>query len=183
MFDPKRGSMQDYPIQAQIDIIRRGKFIFNEWFGEFPLAHRAGDWGADENTIKALKENDIFVDSSLFYGWPKCQLNKSLTLQNNPADFMDIFQLPASVYQCNPIGMFHPYRLLSTDGNSFLETMQVLRALKNNRVPVINLVYHSFSFLKWNRERTAYTAAKNRIRKFARLLKELSQSADLEVKT
>ena len=57
LYDPKRGSMQDYSLAEQIEIIARGKKIFMEWLGREPFAHRAGDWGANHNTLKALQAN------------------------------------------------------------------------------------------------------------------------------
>jgi len=137
LFDQKKGSMKDYSIQAQIDIVRKGKVIFQEWFGDGPVAHRAGDWGADENTLRALKENGIFVDCSYFHLWRNCRLNKIMRSQNAPLEVSGVLELPPSVYRTTSLGVFHPLRLLSTDGNLYPETIQVLKMLQQNQVRLI----------------------------------------------
>jgi len=183
MFDPKRGAMKDYSLSEQIEIIAKGKQLFKKWFGYGPSLHRAGDWGANLDTLEALKFNDILTDSSMFYGWPNCLLNEDSYAKNKMVRQEGMLQIPASVYQCVTLGLFKPYRLISTDGNSFTETWSMIELLRKKQVPVINLVYHSFSFLKWNKERTSYRVAKNRLNKFDRLLTKLSKDQNYEVRT
>jgi len=183
MFDARRGSMQDYTLKEQVEIIQRGKEIFREWFGINPIAHRAGDWGANHDTLKALSENGIFMDSSMFFGWAHCHLNKNPLTKNWPVEYNSILEVPASVFQCQSLGFFSPFRLVSTDGNSFEETCAVLKQFQRRRIPVVTLVYHSFSFLRWNKKRTEYRADKNRIHKFESLMKFLSKEPSIEIVT
>lgn len=183
MFDPRRYGMHEYTLNEQTAIIKRGKELFWEWFQEYPVAHRAGDWAADYNTLRALKENNILTDSSMFYGWPACKLNQPPLTKNIIKEYEGMLEVPASVFKCRPLKIFSPYRLISTDGNSFDETWALIEILRKESIPIISLVYHSFSFLKWDRERTKYSVNHHRIKKFERLVKELSQSPSFQVKT
>jgi len=59
------------------------------------LTHRAGHYSANLNTIKALKENDILIDSSYYYGHPNCKLKHGVV--NQPFDILGVTELPVSV--------------------------------------------------------------------------------------
>ena len=183
LFDPRRGSMQDYTLSEQIEIIKQGKKIFREWFGHDPIAHRAGDWGANEDTLKALIENGITLDSSMFYGWDSCRLNWNLPTKNRLVVYNSLLEVPASVFHCRGLGLFSPFRLLSTDGNSLEETLDVLKQFQLHQIPVVTVVYHSFSFLRWNKERTEYRVDFNRLRKFEDFMKFLAREHSLKVLT
>jgi len=183
LFDPRREGMKDYNLNEQIEIIHKGQVLFWEWFGKVPIAHRAGDWFANENTLNALIANNIFVDSSLFFGWPNCQLNQLAITQNSAVNYEGLLELPATSFRCFDLGLFSPYRLLSTDGNSFYETWFILKSMQAQGAKLITTVYHSFSFLQWNNKRSQYWASSNRIRKFEKFLKYLSDDSSLEVLT
>ena len=61
-YDKTRREMYLYSLDEQIEIIREGKELIKEWTGEYPIAHRAGAYGLNENTLVALKENNIPID-------------------------------------------------------------------------------------------------------------------------
>lgn len=182
-FDKNRIAMKDYSKEEQVDIIKKGKELFEDWLGQTPSIHRAGDWGANYDTLEALRKNDIHIDSSMFYGWENCKLNEPPLTQNRMVETDGLLEIPATVFECASMNLFAPYRLLSTDGNSFEETWAIIQTLAMQGQPVINLVYHSFSFLKWNKERTEYAVSHNRLNKFKRLFKQLSDSEHTEVQT
>lgn len=45
-----------YSLNKQTEIIKDGKELVKEWTGEYPIAHRAGAYGINENTFMALRE-------------------------------------------------------------------------------------------------------------------------------
>jgi hypothetical protein len=182
-FDSKRFMIKNYSLSEQIDIIKKGKELFEDWFKVTPIAHRAGDWGANVDTLEALTRNDIWIDSSMFYGWKNCGLNGPPLTKNLPVWHKNCLEIPASVFECVPLKVFSPYRLVSTDGNSFAENKELIGTLQSHQVPVINLVYHSFSFIKWNNERTQYAVSSGRLKKFKTLLNYLSKQDNLKVAT
>jgi hypothetical protein len=183
MFDNKRGCMKEYSLDEQVEIIARGKEIFKEWFGIIPMAHRAGDWGADNNTLVALKRNNFLADCSMFHKWPQCGLNSSLFTKNKVVDSGGILEIPATVFSCVGMGLFSPFRLLSTDGNAYAEVNHILNKMIQAGIPLVTSVYHSFSFLKYNSKRTKYTPHNNRLRKFELFLKRIASDNQIATKT
>lgn len=183
MFDSKRGCMKEYSLDEQIEIIRRGKEIFKEWFGIIPVAHRAGDWGANNNTLIALKRNNLLADCSMFYKWRQCGLNSPLLTKNSVVDSGGILEIPATVFGCAGMGLFSPFRLLSTDGGSYAEVNHILDKMVQAKIPLITSVYHSFSFLKYNPARTKYAPHNNRLRKFELFLKRIASNKQIATKT
>ena len=69
-----REHMWQYSLSEQIDIISHGCELLKEWTGRYPVAHRAGAYGINQNTLKALRENDIFIDSSMFHRYDNCKV-------------------------------------------------------------------------------------------------------------
>jgi len=183
MFDVNRGYMAKYTLEEQIEIIRRGVDIFKELFSVTPIAHRAGDWGANFDTLEALKMNSLVIDSSFFHAWPCCKLESGILAGNRLEVCQDILEIPPTTFNCTGLGIFNTSRLLSTDGNSIEEVRYVLKKMQAMGVPVINLVYHSFSFLRWNKDRACYSPNLLRLQKFEYLLKELKLDDSVEVLT
>lgn len=172
LFDEKRGQLCLYSFEEQLQIIKKGKELFEEWFSIVPIGHRAGDWAANIDTMRALQLNGIKIDSSMFSEYKYCRLNEN----NCPSVGGEMIEIPPSVYRINGLGVFNNSKLLSTDGNPLNEVMYVLQRMIKNHTPLINLVYHSFSFLKWDKKRTKYDFSINEIRKFEALLLFISKN-------
>src|SRR5438874_9068852 len=86
MYDPKRRSMHEYSLAEQSRIVRDGVALLKDWTGKSPIAHRAGGYGANEDTLKALQANGISLDSSFFYRHENCRLpfaNSNAPFQSN----------------------------------------------------------------------------------------------------
>ena len=74
-YDKNRKFMWQYGLDEQIEIIKFGKQKIKEWIGIDAPAHRSGGYGANDDTIQALKLNDIFIDSSFFYKNGNCKIS------------------------------------------------------------------------------------------------------------
>ena len=48
-------------------LIINGAKKIESWTGLWPKSHRAGSYGANEETYKALEKAGIFIDSSIFW--------------------------------------------------------------------------------------------------------------------
>lgn len=99
-YDINRINMYEYSLEEQIKIIAEGKELIKKWIGEYPLAHRAGNYGADNNTLKALKENSIKIDSSFFYRQDNCKIQ--LSTINDPVVYIDVLEVPITVIKRHP---------------------------------------------------------------------------------
>jgi len=98
-YDPLRAEMYQYSLDEQTSIIRDGMQLLTVWTGRRVVAHRAGDYSADEHTLEALKRNGMRVDSSLFWGYPSSRLNGLGLTRNLPSFLGRLTEIPVTVYQ------------------------------------------------------------------------------------
>jgi len=173
-YDRQRGTMAHYSLSEQVEILQEGKAIFAKWFGCEPIAHRAGDWGANRDVFSALRATNIPVDSSVFAGWPTCRVDIPGGPTNRPTLYEGILEIPPTVFYRRGFGLAYPYRLLSTDGQSMREVMDVIQRLKP-RLPLLVSVFHSFSLLEWNARRTRYWVARHEVRKFEQFVQAIAR--------
>ena len=94
-YDKNRKFMRQYSLDEQIEIINFGKQKIKEWIGTDVIAHRAGGYGANDDTLRALRINDIFIDSSFFYKNINCAINYDYV--NKTSKKCGVLQLPVSV--------------------------------------------------------------------------------------
>jgi hypothetical protein len=128
--------------------------------------------------MAALREVGIPIDSSLFFSWPGCELESDEGASNRPRDLGGVLELPPTIFKSGAPGA--PYRLLSTDGLPYGEVAAVTRRLTAGAAPMMISVYHSFSFLGWNRRRTRYWIDLDEVRKFDRWLAFLTRDPGIE---
>src|SRR5262249_53271335 len=97
-YDPKRHEMYEYSLDEQTTIVRDGVRLLESWTGQPVVAHRAGAYSADENTLIALERNGVTVDSSLFWEYPKSKLNALPLPRNSPGVYRTVLELPVTAY-------------------------------------------------------------------------------------
>lgn len=147
-YDKNRKFMWQYGLDEQIEIIKFGKQKIKEWIGIDAPAHRSGGYGANDDTIQALKLNDIFIDSSFFYKNGNCKINYDYI--NKASKKNGVLQLPVSVYEKQK-----RYGFLKTKssfqkfdfryGSSADEILKAIDLMPKNCIIVLFL--HSFNFL------------------------------------
>jgi hypothetical protein len=98
-YDPSRMEMYEYTLDEQTAIIRDGAQLLASWTGQSAVAHRAGNYSADERTLDALERNGVHLDSSVFWGHPQSRLNSLHLPRNLPALRGKLIELPITVYQ------------------------------------------------------------------------------------
>jgi len=179
IYDKNRGYMAKYSLEEQVEIIKHGKELLEDWIGEGPIAHRAGDWGANDNTIKALEVNNIPIDSSFFKQWPLCELD--LPINNKIILLNSVLEIAPTTYISPSLGLFRPYKIIDIDSNPLLELKTVISKCRMFNINPIVLVLHSFSFLMWNRNRTKYWPDYSDIKKFTFLIQLLKENKQIHI--
>jgi len=150
-YDKNKINMHQYSLEEQIKIIKDGKELIKNWTDKYPIAHRAGNYGANDETLIALKENSIFVDSSFFYKHSNSKI-KAPTI-NTPILYRDVLQFPITVDRKFPTrkGIPIPIRYNNTklDVNG-MDKDTIVKSIKklNGKVEYIILFLHSCSFIK-----------------------------------
>lgn len=152
-YDINRINMHDYFLEEQIKIIYDGKERIKKWIGKKPIAHRAGNYGANNDTLLALKENNIQFDSSYYTRHPNCKI--SLPIINDPFRNNHILELPVSVILKNRflsiIDSFKHKFPEKFDVNS-MNSQSMIKSIKTYRSPYCVIFLHSSSFILRDRK-------------------------------
>ena len=152
----KRGMLKSFPLNDQIAFIEKGKERIFRWIGKLPTSHRAGGWyGANYDTLLAVEQCKIPIDSSMFYRYPTCDLNEPLLTRNAPRLVRTLFELPVTVTQTVyqgrwghlhfPLATF--YKKIGLDWCTLSEMKLQMSALQEAKVNPILLFMHSYSLL------------------------------------
>jgi len=188
-YDHLRPSLWQYSLEEQIRIIREAKELFGELVGHEPLAHRGGEfYGINEDTIRALRANDIPLDSTMFFGYPNCKVCWS---KNRVVLEEGVLEVPVT-------GFWREYRLrlpflrltrkrefIKTDVNwaSWEELRFFVREAKRCGLRLMNLFLHSYSLAKLQPSSGRYVPDAEREHGFAAFLGELRQDKEVEIIT
>jgi len=141
-----KGGLAGRPLEEQIEIVRWGKEFIEDSIGKKIIAHRAGSYKADNDTLAALKHNNINFDASLFYKSKNCKIDTRGTTYNDTFLINDIFEFPVTTIKVNSI--FFKNILLKTDieqEEKFL--LQSLNLLKKLDYRYVTFFMHSFSLM------------------------------------
>jgi len=150
-YDINRINMHEYSLEEQIKIIKEGKERIIKWIGKAPIAHRAGNYGANNDTLLALKENDIPIDSSFYFGHPNCKM----ILEDITSVFYynGLIEIPVTVIKkrrlLHKLGFKTTFNKIDVNSLNYLEIIKNIKKMKNEKVIV--LFGHSFSFINPNR--------------------------------
>jgi peptidoglycan/xylan/chitin deacetylase (PgdA/CDA1 family) len=141
-FDPQRKWMYQYSLEDQKKILVEGKDRIFRWTGQEAFAHRAGGYGADDQTLVALVQTGFQMDCSYFANQPKCKVSPEKT--NSCFQRSGIWEIPITV--CQTLGA---HSLSKLDWRYSLSSRDILIAI--SQAPdesVITLFLHSFNFLR-----------------------------------
>ena len=156
-YDPSRNAMYQYSVDEQTAIIRDGVRLLAAWTGQPVVAHRAGDYTADERTIEALNRNGVRVDSSLFRGHPRSRLTQIGLPGNVPSQLGSLNEIPVTTYLREErlkyvAGFFAPNRSIrKIDPDWFVDEAEARAAIDgliDADCPFIVVFLHSFSLLE-----------------------------------
>lgn len=135
-------------VARQREILAWGKNFIERDTGQPVVAHRAGAFAANLNTITALRELGIPVDASLSTAWWECHLAREVASPNRPFLLNGILELPATVYVQARLGTRRFVRMVDIQASSLLELKSVVRQAVRQGVSAINVLVHSHSFLR-----------------------------------
>lgn len=182
-FDEKRIYMHQYSLKEQVEILKIGEKI-KDWTGKYPIAHRAGGYGINIDTFKALDQIGIYYDSSYFYGNKNCEFHHDI--KNKLFKIGNITEIPITVFKkivsydflgINISRREYFQKLDIRYGATIDEIKKVIR--DNGKDSIIVLFLHSFNFLKlpYNFTKRKYgkiSIDEEMIKKFENLFKWIS---------
>jgi len=144
-----RDNMSSYSLEEQTALIAEGKELLTRYCGRPPVAFRAGNYGADTNTLKALKANGIFMDSSYNAAFPTHSRRICAEQLNDAVEIDGVWELPITNFIENVPLMGRRLKPLDLNGVSFFEMQSVVEQACQGRAPDnLTFILHSFSFVK-----------------------------------
>lgn len=155
-YDPHRPYMYQYTLDEQTNIIADGMRLLQGWTGLPVVAHRAGAYSANADSLQALNRNGIVLDASYFPGHPLCRLDGLGLPANFPATIDHMVEIPVSVYERlerpGGPGKWLPAHtsIGKIDVNAVDDPTQAVAAfdaVTASGVPVVVIFLHSFSFI------------------------------------
>lgn len=168
-----------HPLEKQIQIIEEGKQFMQECTGEAPVAFRAGAYGANLDTIRALKENGFLLDSSYFPFYPTCELSRELNHRctNLPFAIKGITEIPVTTYWLVHTSLYRKNSKIDVNACSWSELEDIVPKLTGTGIPYGVLFLHSFSFIKLDRALHGSPDPKP-LERFEKLLELLREDRD-----
>lgn len=150
-FDRAKQRMRDYTLEEQKEIVALGCERIRQWGGSRPVLHRAGDWGADMNTLRALKSQGMRADFSACAWSSNCGLGSDLVSGNGWKRVEGLLCASGTGFRDRLTGRI---RRVDLGGASYSEITDIL----DRQIDPMILTLHSFSFLTYDRSRTRFFA-------------------------
>jgi peptidoglycan/xylan/chitin deacetylase (PgdA/CDA1 family) len=107
-----------------------------------PVAHRAGAWAIDMETLHLLPEFGIVMDSSIFPEDPRCQVPLPANLVNRFVKIGGVYQLPITLIERVPFIGYAGMTALDIDRTTWEEQESALKQIADHGVPVATFFLH-----------------------------------------
>ncbi len=173
---PSTDQMADLPPEQQLELLREGSDRLLAWTGKRPVAFRAGNLGASEETLRQLAAAGIYIDSS--YSFPfvggQCRFSDR-DAYNGSRWYGEVLEMAFSGFYQRGIPGMGKTKVLDPMGISYKECRRGIRQIRDAGADAV-LILHSFSLFKVRNKQ--YEGGKpNRIveRRFARLCQWLGE--------
>lgn len=141
-------TMQQASLEKQVEILNRGKELIQKWTGKTVVAHRAGGYYANLNTLKACKITGIPLENSFSPVSSDTMLAKLLPASNLPRKIEGVVEIPITYYDQIRVGDLQSMRYLDIEGSSYDEMVSAIRQFRDAGLPVVTIMMHSFSFVR-----------------------------------
>lgn len=171
-------NMSDYSLERQAQLIKEGKDLLTRYGVKPPIAFRAGNFGADRNTLKALKQNDFLIDSSYNLAFPQKSRLLGIEHLNDIIKINDIYELPITCFKESIPLIANRIRPLDLNSASFNQIKKTLEFAHENNMHCVTIILHSFSFIHSKDVQYAKVKIrKNVIQRFKKICSFLSENS------
>ena len=179
-----RAHMWEYSLEEQTKIIENGRQLFKDWLSRNPVAHRAGAYGINQDTLQALRRNNIYIDSSMFHKRQNCKVNWN---RNQIAEKDGLLEIPVTGFYKQKYLDFRFFKIkyrkkfIKTDIDwcSDEELFDFVDQAKINNIKIVNLFMHSYSFLNYDENLTRFDENEKALQNLSRLLSVWTQDSQI----
>ena len=169
--------MADYSFERQVELLQEARQLFAGYGVKSLNAFRAGCYGADLNTLKALKETGFLIDSSFARSYCNETCFIPETKINDLAELEGIYEFPITSFIEKSHVRSTRFMPMDINGVSFREMRYALDRSNDAGPGNIVIILHSFSFIK--AYDVQYTKVRPRaviIRRFKKLCRFLAEN-------
>lgn len=143
-----RALLSDFDLEQQERILAHGRDLIRQWTGHTAVAHRAGGFKANADTLQATARVGIEVDASLSPAG-SCPLVDDGYAQNDVFTVGPTLLLPVTYYeQLHAFGR-RSLRFVDIESSSFAEIRHVMDAMAARHACAVNIMMHSFSLVRY----------------------------------
>lgn len=140
--------MADLDVTTQKQMIVAGAELLENWSGVRPVAFRAGNMGASEETLLAMHDAGLWIDSSYTFPYVGGQCRFAEQERYNGSKWYgDVLEVALSAYQQPNIPALHPAKPVDLMGSSFEECRDAVEMICDAGGDAV-LILHSFSLFK-----------------------------------
>jgi len=138
----------DLSRERQKEIIVAGADLLEAWTGTRPIAFRAGNMGASEETLAALTEVGFWIDSSYTFPYVGGQCRFQETERYNGSKWYgEMLEVALSAYEQPTFPGLHPAKPADLMGSSFEECRDAVQMICDAGGDAV-VILHSFSLFK-----------------------------------
>jgi hypothetical protein len=150
--------LPEFSYQNQLEMLQEAAKIIHQNVGMYPKSFRAGRFGVNADTLRAVESCGFNVDCSMtpFVNWG---YNATLSSSKTSPYFIrigsrDILEIPVTIVR--PFGLFPAWLRPSLFSGSDMINVMKIRARSNEDPLVLNMMFHSMELIDPN----PYFAAK-----------------------
>jgi len=140
--------MSQASLAHQTEILSQGIDMLERWTGKRPLAHRAGGYLANLDTLEACRRLGLRVDASLSPAAPGTQLPVQIGASNSMKEVNGVLELPVTYYVQAGIGSWRSLRIVDIEASTLKELQTIVRQARDAQLPTVSVMMHSFSFVR-----------------------------------
>lgn len=150
----KKPYMFQWDLNSQKKIIEKAKTIITKFSDIIPRVHRAGTYSANIDTLNALINNRIYIDSSLCYkrhfnGIHVSKLDNQLESNFYPSKYKKLTEIPLTrVLKKQKFLIFNREEYININANERKERLKrIFATLEESHTDNIVPILHSFDFV------------------------------------
>lgn len=151
LLDGRQGNnMKSFSLEDQAALIRYGRDVLVEAGAPTPVAFRAGNYGANDDTLRALALNGFRYDSSFCPGIARsdCEISLARSI-NGPVEHCGLIEVPIASIESATRDQRH----VQITALSALEMKSAIAHAHSMGRTSFTIVSHSFELMSRNRDR------------------------------
>ena len=182
--EQRREHMWMFSYEEQVELLRKGTEFIQKYTGNMPIAHRAGAYGLNQDTLNALKLMKIPVDSSMYFGHSNCkvQWTKNAVLEK---EGLVIYPITCFKRVTKMLGIPVKHKVAKTDIDScsLAELKMMVNKVRRHDLKVYDFFMHSYSLLDMNVSGNRFVVNEKQVQKLRSFLSYIVEQKDIQVIT